>query len=620
MAAWAAILGLSCGVTLIGSAEEVTRDYSRQAEALRQQQLQTVQNYARPMMERLPPVPAHSPLQFQPQNVPQYPPRFERLPPVEPQVSWTLPPSEVQRLPPVVGSQQQHYGTPSAASRSWMPPTHFASAGNGGSAPAEDLKFPKLEEGIVSQPPYEPRSDCNTYPSNYFDQDFAPTPTFPCEPYDAAGEEDTYGGKSLVRTQHPWAEWFRPFYGPGPIPPSPHWFGFTNPATPQFLVYGDYRAAMAYIEPGAGASFGKLANRLNLELDLKLTATERIHAFVDPFTNGTTFSGVEVQNGDIDFINGLNGNFQTLFFEGDLGAITGGAIGVDPPFDLPFTVGRIPLLLQNGIWMEDNLLGAAFAIPARNSAALDWSNFDVTFFAAIDEVTSPAFGQDDSVAHVFGSHAFIEAYDGYLEVGYAYLDDHTGQGLGYHNLGISFQRRYFNAVSNALRCIVNAGQDPISGQQTANGALFIVENVFITESPYYKLPYANFFLGLDRPQSVARNANAQGVLRNTGINFESDNLTNYPTLDATGNDVYGAAIGLDLLGEGFSQQLIVEAAVLQVLGDDPLRNAKGDQYALGVRYQLPLSNSWIFRTDAMYGLRENDSNISGARVELRHKF
>ena len=37
------------------------------------------------------------------------------------------------------------------------------------------------------------------------------------------------------------------------------------------------------------------------------------------------------------------------------------------------------------------IVGAAATIPARNSPWLDWSNFDVTFFVGLDQVTSPAF-------------------------------------------------------------------------------------------------------------------------------------------------------------------------------------------------------------------------------------
>ena len=167
---------------------------------------------------------------------------------------------------------------------------------------------------------------------------------------------------------------------------------------------------------------------------------------------------------------------------------------------------------------------------------------------------------------------------------------------------------------------MNVGQDPVSGVKTADGAVLLMENVFITDSPYFKLPYLNLFAGFGHPQSVARNAGAQGVLRNTGINFESDNLTNFPTIDNTANDTWGAAFGLDLLASDLSQQLIVEVAAVQVMGNDPTRLAKGNQYATGLRYQRPLNNSWIFRADAMHGWRDNDTDITGARIELRHKF
>ena len=44
------------------------------------------------------------------------------------------------------------------------------------------------------------------------------------------------------------------------------------------------------------------------------------------------------------------------------------------------------------------------------------------------------------------------------------------------------------------------------------------------------------------------------------------------------------------------------------------------QAAIGARYQRPLSKSWIFRTDAIWGMRENEDDLSGVRAELRLKF
>ncbi len=103
--------------------------------------------------------------------------------------------------------------------------------------------------------------------------------------------------------------------------------------------------------------------------------------------------------------------------------------------------------------------------------------------------------------------------------------------------------------------------------------------------PYNLLPYLNVFAGFDRPQPTARAAAFGGVLFNTGILFQSDLLTGYPTLDATGNDTYGFSTGVNLLGPNYDQQLIVEVAALGVRGSDIALSAPGDQAGVGMHYQ-----------------------------------
>ena len=70
------------------------------------------------------------------------------------------------------------------------------------------------------------------------------------------------------------------------------------------------------------------------------------------------------------------------------------------------------------------------------------------------------------------------------------------------------------------------------------------------------------------------------------------------------------------------QQIVVEVASVQVIGGANAagRAAADDQYALGFRYQIPITSAWILRTDGMYGIRDNDRDISGIRLELRRKF
>ena len=214
-----------------------------------------------------------------------------------------------------------------------------------------------------------------------------------------------------------------------------------------------------------------------------------------------------------------------------------------------------------------------------------------------------------------GFTTFIESRGGYLEAGYAFLDDNENLGRCYHNVGLSYTRRYLNLLSNSLRMIVNTGQDGPRVDRTADGVLFLMENSFLTRNPYNVIPYVNLFAGFGQPQSAAR---LQGPLKNTGINFESDLLTGYPTLDDTGQNTYGAAVGVDLLGNAFEQQLILEAAILQTMGSET--RTAGDQYAVGARFQKPLSHSLIFRADAMAGFLENSEDIVGTRMELRRKF
>ncbi|QDU87119.1 hypothetical protein Pla175_04750 [Pirellulimonas nuda] len=448
--------------------------------------------------------------------------------------------------------------------------------------------------------------------------DFSADPNYDYAPYCPRQEQGIYGDKYLIPTQRPLVELGLPFYDNGPIPVSQDFLGPTNLVQQKFYVYGDYRLGFSQNDLVVGEN-SVLAHRLNLEVDYWLTATERFHAFLGPLQEGNNFMRIE----DGEFKNELDffdAGTDTLFFEGDLGQIYGGATGQYAPIDLPVTAGLVPLLFQNGVWMLDAMTGVAACLPANNSAALDWSNFDVTFFAAFDRISTAADGFNENDVNLFGAHTFIESRGGYFEAGYAYVLDKVQAGRSYNNIGLSYTRRYFGRVSNSLRTIFNAGQDGPVDERTADGVLLLMENSLITENQYNVIPYLNFFAGFGRPQPAARAGAFGGVLFNTGILFQSDALTGYPTLDPTGNNSFGAALGADLLSRSFNQQLIVEVAALQVFDSDQGRVAPGDQYGVGARWQKALTNASLVRADVMHGWLENSGDISGARIEYRWKF
>ncbi len=463
---------------------------------------------------------------------------------------------------------------------------------------------------------------------------FMPSPAYE-DPYDAkeqlkiySTEPDEKGGEGPRHmnpnpTGVPPVELGIRMYDRGAYTPRATWlFGPKDPVNSGFMTYGDLRIAGDSYDNGNGK--GKqdvVAARLNLDMDLALTPTERIHAFARPLDKNNSFTRYVFSGTDKDkFIHNFDFDLDTLFFEGDAGQITGGLMGKPSTFDLPIAIGRMPFVAQNGVWIEDAFDGAAMSFTAKNIPSLDVSNYDITLFAANAQVTTAAAA--GSKNGVYGFAGFADALHGYIEFGYGYLKADNSD-LSYNNVTAAFTRRYHGRLSNSIRVIDNFGQKGIPGQpKTADGALVLVENSL---TPRYLplglgnqsnfVPYLNLFAGFNSPQSLARGGDSGGVLRNTGITFESDGMTAYPTLDATARKSYGGALGLEYLGD-LAHQIVVEGSVVERMSG----NTSGSQYGIGVRYQQPISPDLIIRFDAMKGWLQGQKDIYGVRAELRLKF
>ncbi len=453
---------------------------------------------------------------------------------------------------------------------------------------------------------------------------FAADPQYENKPYSDEAELKIYGGKFAVQTPRPLLELGRPIYQSGPLKRSGTAFGLKNPVDQAFSIYGDMRTGFARNDAGDKRT-SQVAARLNLEADYKLTATERVHAFFRPLDNNTEFTRCELGSN----ASGCTGKFDfktdALFFEGDLAAMMAGATGKEQNFDLAFAAGKMPLLFQNGVWMEDVITGVAATLPAKNSAALGISNMDVTFFGGTDASSGGVRNNVGEVqfkkSSVYGVTTFIEANEGYWELGYAYTDAPAGLAdRSYHNLGMAFTRRYGGWLSNSVRVVHNFGQKLDSGAApTAAGTLLLIENSLVTSLPSTLVPYLNVFYGSDHPQSVSRAVDAGGILKNVGINFETDGLTGFPKLTDNANNMWGGALGLEYLFS-LNQQLVFEVATTQPMGLASNRTLVGSEVAFGARYQRPLDKAWIFRADAMMANRSNNTDIAGIRFELRRKF
>jgi len=452
---------------------------------------------------------------------------------------------------------------------------------------------------------------------------FRPDPQYDTK-YNAEGQVDIYGAKSAVEPPRPPIELGREQYTSGLYEESSTLLGKLNPLLPGLAIYGDWRTAVAY-NNNNGKDIAQIATRLNIDVDLKITATERIHAFFTPIQeNNVKFTRFEFGGGDADeqFNDEFDANPQTLFFEGDFGSLYSGFSNKEASFDLPFTAGLFPLFLQNGIWANDAILGGAVTLPAKNSAALGLANFDITFFAAFDDVDNAGnIAADEDDNPLYGVTAFVDAFNGFVETGYGLIEgqDELDDRLT-HFLTAAYTRRYYNTFSNSTRLFANFADDPFADDlaKEGDGFAIISENSLISGLPSTLIPYANFFVGFGNPQPLVDGNNA-GILKNVGINFETDALTGYPKLDDTASNTYGGALGLQYLFN-LDRQIVFEVATVQPFEDDVI-GAQDAQYGFGVRYQVPINRAWLLRADATYQILESaDEDNFGIRTELRRKF
>jgi len=234
-------------------------------------------------------------------------------------------------------------------------------------------------------------------------------------------------------------------------------------------------------------------------------------------------------------------------------------------------------------------LDAACLRQSRPSNLLNWSNYDATFFAVFDQLDSPAFGNNEHAAQAFGTAWFIEAYHDYIESGYAYIRDRNQDELSYHNMTVSYTQGYLDRISNSLRVSVNTSQDLPTADRTADGVLLLVENSWITANPLTFVPYANFFAGWNRPQSIAPNRSPATALLAGSCGTRGSISTQMASTDW--------------------RHLTLLAATLPV-----------GRLAWTCWEASWISNSTLWRFDTMYGWRDGLEDVYGTRMEYRWKF
>lgn len=403
------------------------------------------------------------------------------------------------------------------------------------------------------------------------------------------------------------------FLSPGPIDP-----GIKMPTgatwRPSFLAYGALRSTVQTFNSGP-ADISEWANRLDLFGNLYLTGTERFLVGFRPFDNEGKFSGYTFGGGSKKkgWNDELNLEPQTLFFEGDFGELFP---FLDPKdkhsLDYQFSIGRQPVLLQDGMMVNDTV--DALGITRHNLYLLGASNSRITGWFGLNDVHRNN-NIEDPDARLFALSSTLDYDLSTIETDLAYVSGGDGTGGDGAYLGLGHIRR-FGHWNSTLR---GNGSWALDDETATVGTGYLLTHELSRTMPFNEdILYLNTFLGVDQYTSAARGPATGGPLGRLGLLNRAVGIGGYgaPLTNKAG-DSLGATVGYQhFFDEGAFHQLLVE------LGGRTPYDGGSDKTtgALGAQYQWGFGRGLIFVLGGFGSVNEDGETGYGARTELLVKF
>lgn len=412
--------------------------------------------------------------------------------------------------------------------------------------------------------------------------------------------------------------------------------------TPALWVFGTLRSAIQTIDTGIGDNerITDWANRFDFFANLQLTSTEKIVLGIRPLdkNRGGQFSGYRFEgeaNGDDEgWLDFTNGNIRTLFAEGDIGSLFPALDRQGTTWlDFGFTVGRQPLIFQDGILLNDTQ--DAVGLVRNNIRLPGVSNWRSSFSWSWDSVNRGATGignggEREGDLQQFG---FFNSFDTEFKttnVDFIYTldnDDNSAieDGDSIH-AGISIAER-IGRYSLTWRANGSYALEEESDLVT-NGALLSTE---LSWTPHRSddTIWINPFVSIGNfTQAGRENVDGGGPLAPLGILFASPNLGAFGSeLDNKANDNAGAAIGYQAFWNDHWTNLGLEIAGYKDIGlEDEFQQGFEWQVGVGFQAQQKVTQQSLIQLEGFYALQEGEGDIEvdddayGGRLEFLYQF
>jgi len=377
------------------------------------------------------------------------------------------------------------------------------------------------------------------------------------------------------------------FLGADPIQTFGAWPGCNGYVwEPRFVGYGSFRLF----------GFGLRENNqeqvvvgadLTLDLDLRLTGTERFHVQFRPLgregTGGSYYQLSQPQG----TVNNTTVQPDLYWFEGELGSMFGASVDPFSASDYTVTVGRFPFVLHNTFLLNDEFIGVAVNKNSLMPGPL--SNLNIQMFYGFEDVDA----YSDADAQLYGVHATADYHNDLYEATYAFVQHETNGSRDAHYLGLS-RTQFVGNYTFAGRVLGKVGDQAGRG----DGVLFVLESnyhrVFDTQplGVEHALFYCNVF-GASSGWSPIAGAGFNRIR----TAFETNPLVRIAA-GRPAAQTYGVAAGAHLFRLHEDESFIPEIA-FESLNGEPI-------YGCGMRYLRKTSSRSFFEALGVLNFSEND--------------
>ncbi len=351
----------------------------------------------------------------------------------------------------------------------------------------------------------------------------------------------------------PWT-WGAEFLGTDPVFPSRgKWFGSQGYHwETRMVVYGLYRLLGIALDTSAGRQ-DLLGHQLLLELDWRLTGTERVHVQMVPLGNkrsGGSYYRFSDPEGYVDNATAVPDRY---WVELELESVLGHWLQAPRlPADWNVAMGQVPVWLHNGLLVNDDMLGV---VVSKNTLIQPpWSNLNLMAFAFLDDVDAlPGISAD-----LYGLHLSMDLHGHFWEFSYLHYNPRRVVGRNADYVAWSYTH-FWGLWTITGRVMLKNGDRLGSG----SGQLYAVE---LLRKVKPSGPWLARW-GVDQMVWYATgirtvggwNSPASGTFDRLTLTFELDPLITVPAApDAS--DTYAVALGCMIQGHHQHWALIPEVA------------------------------------------------------------